>query len=284
MIDSLSCFSARRLPTGQRILPSPKLAILLALLALLLLSACATGNKTTIGMRPEFQRVEIDSIAIVPFYAQSRFSLNDADFEAMIESYESATAAWFERMGFDVVDARAFQHHLTEIGAWQEFNDGIILRHSLRNYFEHTGTKPSLAIEVITLKRLAAEGKLPAQNLLFGEVIYHSEGICHIDARGYSDYVETSVLSQAPSSLPRPCIVSHFQAKLITASSAQTMWFNRSMREVHTGSLEPQMTAQTVSETIEQTFGNKAGIKIQPGPNDSSTAISDRRLQPIQPD
>ncbi len=258
------------------------LALLLAAIPLLFASGCAS-TATTTGMRPDFHRVEVDSIAIVPFYAQSHFSLNDTGFEEMLNSYQTATAAWFERMGFQVIDARSFQHHLTEIGAWQEFNDGIILRHSLMNYFEHSGIKPSLAIEVITLKRLAAEGKLPANNLLFGEIVYHSEGTCYVDANQYAKHVKTEVLPNAPASLPRPCMVSHFQAKLVTATSAQTMWFNRSMREVHAATFEPKMTAQIVTDTIEYTFGDKAGIKVQPAQPDPATAVSDSRAQPIKP-
>lgn len=261
------------------------LALLLATISLICASGCASTAPTT-GMRPDFHRVEVDSIAIVPFYAQSHFSLNDTGFEEMLNAYENATAAWLKRMRFHVIDARSFQHHLTEIGAWQEFSDGIILRHSLISYFEHTGVKPSLAIEAITLKRLAAEGKLPANNLLFGEVVYHSEGTCYVDANQYTKHVQTEVLPRAPASLPRPCIVSHFQAKLVTAASAQTMWFNRSMREVHAAIVEPQMAAQIITDTINQTFGDKAGINIQPAEStdsDPATAVSDSRAQPIKP-
>src|SRR5690606_32888171 len=111
------------------------LALILTAVPLLYAAGCATTTPQT-GMRPDFHRVEVGSIAIVPFYAQSHFSLNDAGFEEMLNGYEDATASWFERMGFHVIDSRSFQHHLTEVGAWQEFNDGIILRHSLMNYFE----------------------------------------------------------------------------------------------------------------------------------------------------
>ncbi|MBA2665072.1 MAG: hypothetical protein H0U74_22485 [Bradymonadaceae bacterium] len=225
----------------------------------LLLSACASQTVAT-GVRPVYQGARVTQIAIVPFYAQSNFSLDAQPFDRLIAHYESATQLWLERVGFDVIGSRAFRHHLTELGLWQAFSDGVSLRNSLAGYFERRGAHQTASIEVVTLKEMAADNKLPATNLLFGEVLYHSEGICRVDARRFTDYAKTTVMADAPDTLPRPCIVSHFQAKLVDAPSAQTMWFNRSMREVHTGILDEALSSETIVTTVDLTLGSKAGL------------------------
>lgn len=247
--------------TGSNLLLFP----LLLVLAVTVASACASSS--TVGVRAHYQNVAVDTIALVPFYTLGTLSLGESEREQMLHSYEHATRRLLEQMGFSVIDSRAFQHQLVEVGVWQEFRDGVLLRESLTSYFEPAQASDAAAsVEVATLARMTKAGVLPTPYLMFGEVLYHSQGTCHVDARRFNEYARTHVMPSAPSELPRPCVVSHFHAKLVDAGSGQTMWYNRFMREVHTGSVDDAIATENVHTTIFETFGAAAGLgRFLPG-------------------
>jgi hypothetical protein len=238
------------------------IAMMLALSVVV--SACATAPQ--VGVRASYQGASVATIALVPFYALASFGLEDDALKELMRSYEEAATRWLSRRGFEVIDSRSFEHHLTELGVWHEFREGVLLREALTAYFEPTERGLATSIEVATLKRFAEQGLLPAPSLFFGELIYHSDGLCQNDPRRFTSYAQTQVTREAPGDYPRPCVTSHFQAKLVDASSGHTMWYNRMLLETHSDRVDSQLIESTIAAAVQQTLASPRGIdRLLPG-------------------
>ena len=240
------------------------------LLILLLLVSCASGPQT--GVRSDFEQTRVTSVAIAPFYSSGSFGIDGEQHRQLQADYEEAAAGALALHGFDVVDSQAMRHHLTELELWREFEEGIPLRQSLRSYFEPIAPRASGSIEVQTLRELASQGALPTETILFGEVIYHSPGTCSESADVHAPYAEITVNASAPSELPRPCVSSHFQAKLVDVATGRTMWFNRAFLETHTSQVDAATERQNIIRAIALTLNADASIaELAPLTGDDGT-------------
>lgn len=223
-----------------------------------LFSACASAPQT--GVRPDFEKQRIGTVAIAPFYARGAFGIPQEELARLHEQYQASAAQILTEQGFDVVTADELRVHLEKQRLWEQFEDGIYLRQSLVGYFEPPEDHRSPSIEVETLQAIAEQGGFPAESILFGEVVYHSAGVCRQDASQFTPYAETTVMPSAPATLPRPCVVSHFQAKLVDVRTGRTMWFNRSFLESHSAHLGPDLVQQTILSAVRGTLAEDGGI------------------------
>lgn len=223
-----------------------------------LVAACASAPD--IGVRDDFEENRVTSVAIVPFYSSASFGLPASQLRDIEEAYERAAHQSLRRQGFQVVDARTLRHHLTEHDRWRDFEDGIRLRTGLTHYFEPDPRRDRQSIEITTIRHLATDGLLPADTLLFGEVIYHSQGHCREQADDHVDLAHLSVTDSAPSNAPRPCVTSHFRAKLVEATTGRTMWLNQMLVETHTGQVDADTVTNTIGLAVDFTFENDDGL------------------------
>lgn len=228
-----------------------------ALVAGLLLS-CASGPQT--GVRTDFQQVELESVAVAPFYERGSFGLDTDRRQQLRDEYERAAVDALEASGFEVVDAQTLRHHLTERDAWRDFEDGVSLRSALTGYFEPGDDGTRRSIEIATIQDLADAGTLPVDALLFGEIVYHSRGTCRHRADDHNPYARVTTGPATPDELPRPCISSHFQAKLVDAGTGYTMWFNRTFIETHTDYVDRDVGLQTIARTVRATLTEDGGL------------------------
>lgn len=227
------------------------------LFAVLLLPACASTPDT--GVRKNFEQARIHSVAIVPFYSRASFGMDRQQLNEVRETYEAVATATLREQGFEVIDPRAFRQHMVELGLWDQFTDGIYLRRSLTTYFEPSSSETS--VEILTLAALASDDAFPVEALLFGELIYHTQGSCQGSPDRFTPYARLSVTSGAPDSYPRPCVSSHFQAKLVDAQSGHTMWFNRMFHETHSRHIDDDITRRNITQAVRATIAEKAGLE-----------------------
>lgn len=223
-----------------------------------ILASCA--STPDVGVRSDFEERHIQSVAIAPFYSAGSFGL-DADTRAeLADEYEAVAAEALRQMGFEVIDGPTLRHHLRDADAWSDFDDGIRLRQALSFYFEPLPGEGSHSIEVQTLTDLASRQAFPVDTLLFGEIVYHSQGTCRVSADDFTPYAQITLIPSAPAELPRPCVSSHFQAKLVDVNTGKTMWFNRMFVETHTRHLDDDTARETIARTINATFSADGGI------------------------
>ncbi len=245
---------------------------ILTLLAALLV-CCASGPQT--GVRAEFERQQVDKVAIVPFYSSSSFGIDAERFDTINAHYERAAEHALAEQGFQVVDSRTLRHTMTEYGFWDDFTDGVRLRQSITEYFEPPGPGDSRSIEMRTIRELAAQAAFPAPALLFGEIVYHSHGTCRTEADDFASHARVEFTSSAPDELPRPCVSSHFQAKLVDISSGETMWFNRVFLETHTDESDNTVVEDTIAAAVETAIRDDDGpAALAPSAHDKPRAGS----------
>lgn len=214
---------------------------------------CASAPQT--GIRPEFQSHTLRRIAVVPFYAQSNFSLSPEQLAGVLHDSEQAAVASLRARGFDVVSPTDFRAQLKRVGAASLFDEGIFLRFALTSYFEPSRNANGPSLEVATLAQLNTDGALQVDALLLGEVVYHTRTTCREDPTHYNSHAAVSAPQTPVPSQGAPCVVSHFQAKLVYVPTGETMWFNRMLLQTY---LEPAAQdanidnmAQAVSRTLD---------------------------------
>lgn len=269
-MNSHHTLDSNRRPPPSFPLPGP-VALLAA--AALLVAACASGPD--VGVRTDFEEHRLTTVAIVPFYASGSFGLDALERQDIQQRYQDAAAEALRDQGFEVLHAGALRDHLANRDRWDQFDDGIHLRQPLKYYFEPDSTDDSPSIEVQTLIDLADDDAFPVEALLFGEVVYHSPGTCREKADDHTSYAQLSITASAPAELPRPCISSHFQAKLVDVHTGQTMWFNRMFVETHTRHIDEDVTHRTIIQTVESTLEAEDGIgRLAPAKHDDAHAES----------
>ncbi len=222
-------------------------------------SACATAPKT--GVRPAFEQKKVHRVAVVPFYSLSHFSLSDQQLADLLHQSEQAAVEALKADGFEVIEPRAFRQQLAEAGVAHTFDDGVLLRNDLSFYFEPARQSGAPALEVATLQKLYQQGKLPAEALLFGEVVYHTRTECQDDATKYNSHAVVSRPDSSKSDGPTPCIVSHFQAKLVYAPTGETMWFNRMLLQTDTDQPTADAGRRNMSQAVARTLTGPDGLK-----------------------
>ncbi|TXD32500.1 hypothetical protein FRC96_17325 [Lujinxingia vulgaris] len=238
---------------------TPNLGLIAScLLIFALFSGCA--STPDVGVRDDYRSAKVRSVAVVPFYASGTFGMPSANFEPLRLAYQAQAMAWLEEMGFEVIAPDALERHLRERELWEVFDEGVALRGSLHRYFEPVDDQPEPRVEVLTLRTLAEQDALPADTLLVGQIVYHSRGTCRQSPESFTRYARTSSTADAPTGFPRPCVVSHFQAKLIDARTGHTMWFNRMYREFYSRQLNEDITRRNIIHTVADTLGDGSGL------------------------
>lgn len=240
---------------------------LLATMLAFLLAGCASGPQ--LGVRPAFEQREVPKIAVVPFYSLSSFSMPADQVDEALAVTEAAAVDTLRQRGFEVMESSALQQYLAEHGADTIFDDGVLLRSELIHYFEpaeHVGSQP--ALEVATLQKLYQQGKLPAEVLLFGELVYHTETQCRLDPTDYNDNAD--VAHDAGESADKTCVVSHFQAKLVYAPTGETMWFNQKLLQTYTGQPSSEKVRANLAQTVARTLGGEHGLATLRQPEKSA--------------
>ncbi len=230
----------------------------IALVAAASVAACASAPET--GVRDHFDDNRITSVAVVPFYSSASFGLPSPALRDLEDSYEQAATHSLRRQGFQVVDSAALEEHLSARDAWESFQEGIRLRAGLNYYFEPITDGQRQPIEIATLQNLAQQGALPAETILVGEIVYHSEGTCRQRADDFVDLASLTITDSAPSKLPRPCVTAHFRSKLVDTSTGQTMWFNQMLVETHTGQIDAETVMKTITAAVDHTLQNDDGL------------------------
>lgn len=192
---------------------------------------------------------------MVPFYAQTNFSLSPDKLAAVLQQSERAAVESLRGYGFEVMGPADFRERLERADAATLFDDGIVLHAGLSTYFEPAKSSNGPSLEVATLTRLNQEGALGVDVLLFGEVVYYTETLCNTDPN-------TAKSREAPrtSTTSTPCVVSHFQAKLVYVSTGETMWFNRAFLETYPPPATPDAGAATITQTVARTFDGPDGL------------------------
>lgn len=224
--------------------------------------ACG-GAQIKTGMRAGFAPAPDTLVSLSPFYSLSSFSLSPSQHAQMLEDYEAAAAQALAERGYQVKSARQLEHELTEQGLWQEYLQGATLEHDLARYFE-PGPQVASVLPAQTLKRLAANQEGLGRSLvLFGQVVYHSHGICQRSASQalrLAPHVEVRRAPDAPATLPSPCVVSHFQAKLVEATSGETLWYNKSLLEHYVRNATEQARAQNIKAVVRRVLLGEDGL------------------------
>lgn len=237
---------------------------ILILLVGLGMVGCASTPQT--GVRPEFQTHILTRVAVVPFYAQTNFSLTPEELDAVLRESEHAAVESLRGYGFEVIAPPDFRDHLERVDAAALFDEGIVLHAELGTYFEPAKSANGPALEVATLAELNRDGALRVDALLFGEVVYYTETQCNADPN-------TTQSREAPrgSAETTPCVVSHFQAKLVYVPTGETMWFNRAFLETYPPPETPDAGAQTLTQTVLRTFEGDDGLADLSVPQASTT-------------
>lgn len=224
-----------------------------------LLCACSTTTPT--GIRGDYKEKTktLKTITLTPFYSVSQFGYSNDAHQAIKDLYQKAAQSWLTSKGYQVTDARSFEQQLTEQGIYQTYKDGMTLNRSLATYFERD--PKIVSAEIATLKTLHKTGKLKASALLFGEIVYQSDALCQQRASEYTKFATIKTHGKAPKAFPKPCITSHFQAKLVDPQTGLTMWYNRAMTEYHVPDIEPIYIQSNINDVIRETLGNDDGLK-----------------------
>jgi hypothetical protein len=189
------------------------------------------------------------------------FSLSPEELERVLHESERAAVESLRASGFEVIEPADFRAHLKEAGVANTFDDGILLRYDLSSYFEPARTANGPSLEVATLTSLEGKGVLQADALLFGEVVYHTRTTCSADPSRYNSHAVVAQKSADVSPGPTPCIVSHFQAKLVYAPTGETMWFNRMLLQTYVDQPEQQAARSNMIQAVARTLAGPHGLK-----------------------
>lgn len=244
-----------------------RLGLLLALLGVLA-TACASGPQ--VGVRSPYRNASLDSASISPFFSRSQFSLEDEALERRLEWAERAASSWLSERGVQIVDPDETREKLQSADKWGHFADNGIFHVDLAASFESAPRDERRETQTSILRELV-EADLSRRFLLFGELLYQTAGECRESARDHTSRATVVVADGAPVSLPRPCVVTHFQARLIDARSGSTVWYNRRLRELHVPALEESWIRENIRNTVRQTLAGDGGITdlVGPAPGES---------------
>ena len=249
-------------------------AVLASALIVLTLAGCASAPE--VGVRPAYELRQLPRIAVLPFYSLGTLSLSSDQITEVMEASEMSAVESLRASGFEVIEPRAFRQHLVENDATRLFDDGVLLRSELANYFEPArGGDTGPDLEVSTVRELYEQGKLPAEALLFGEVVYHTRTNCRVDPTPHNDHAEILRATSGDDSESLECVVSHFQAKLVHAPTGETMWFNRRLLQTYTANGTPEADQKNLAQTVSRTLGGSAGLAAFRGESEERTAALD---------
>lgn len=224
------------------------------LLAAALLIGCATGPDPRPGLRRPYRNEHLDRIAVVPVYARSSFSLSGERLERRLDWTEGGVVAWLERHSSSIVAPEATRRRLDEQGAWHPFRPGGPLHDDLARSFEHAATSEKRRRQFRRLQKLHADRALPARYLLFGELLYHTVSRCVTRADSFNDRSTVVVRPGGNPNSEGPCVVTHFQARLVDAKTGRTVWFNRHLVEHHVDEIDRDVIRRNIADATARTL------------------------------
>lgn len=241
-------------------------------MALLFLCGCATSSNT--GVRADYHKQPVERVAVVPFYAKASFGLDESQLDSVLDSSQKAAVETLRAEGFEVVEPEVFRDHLAQHEAESKFDDGVLLRSSLSNYFEPSDSEDERAsLEVATVTELYEEDKLPGDALFFGELVYHTRAECRSDPSQYNERAEVSYhTEQARRADSSPCLVSHIRVKLVDAESGETMWVNNKLLQTHAAREGATSGPEHAAEAVTRTLGGDQGLQGLVGGADAAKA------------
>lgn len=227
----------------------------------ILASGCATGS--SVGVRAEFQERRVATIVVAPVHASSRFGNPSDEWSTILERYETEVVTELQSMGFRVIEPVELREQLVAARAWSDFEDVVAFRRDLSGYFEPDRYQREPR-EVLLLRSLAASDTLPSNAILFTEVVYESDGMCRADARDHNEHAEVWVRDSIAANRidESPCVVSHFQAKLVDAATGKTMWHNRLLREVRVEEISIDARLENIDAAVAGTLGGAYGVVV----------------------
>jgi hypothetical protein len=244
--------------------------IAVALLAIVCGTLWACASAPEVGVRPAFEKKKFPTVAVVPFYAVGNFSLSTNELDEVLRASETAAVEALRAEGFEVIEPGAFRQQLSAADVADTFDEGVLLRGPLSDYFEPSPKQSSPSLAVTTVRTLHTDGKLPSEALLFGEVVYHTETHCRVDPTEF--HPRAQVIYQDKSGFAAsPCVVSHFRAKLVHAPSGETMWFNHTLLQTHSGEVVAETTSRNLAQAVANTLAGSDGLHtFRAGPRTAS--------------
>ena len=211
-------------------------------------------------MRGSYKRAHIQSTTVVPFYARSRFSLSGDHLGERLMWAESVVVEWLGERGIRVLPPDRTRDQLVQAKKWEHFTGGGLLRRDLSNSFESAARPQQKESQTQLVRELRAGGEFGTRYVLFGELLYHTTGTCRTRGDQYTDRARVVIAKDAADTLPRPCVVTHFQARLVDADTGTTVWYNRRMRELHARKVEDSHERENIRQVVQTTIAGSDGL------------------------
>ena len=227
-------------------------------------SGCATTR--SVGVRKAFSQHNLRSIAVVPVTSSSRFGMDEFQWQTIRSTYERQILEELRRLGFEVASPQQLEARLRRSGNWQTFTEILVAKGDVARRFEPEFYGENVPLEVLALGRLARASALESDALLISEIVYQSDGVCDRDPRAYSPH---AVLIGDPD-VTSPCVVSHFEAKLIDPDTGRTMWHNRQLRELRVDEVTPEVRLENIRQTVAGTLSGAHGLGPLAAPTNRS--------------
>lgn len=219
------------LPRAPRIGGHVRATLYLMLVLLLAVSGCATtsGEGPELGIRAGYEALNVQRVAVLHVVPESSWGLDDAQLLALLATYETRSTAGLEGLGLEVVDHDAVAQALKGTPFQDRLGEALDIDRSLGELFEDGGDVPSADERLSTVTAIGEH--LGVQAVFLARVVYHTEALC--DGTNDSEYTPYVILPDGEPEDDRvPCVVSHFEAKLVDARTGKTIWYNRALREV----------------------------------------------------
>jgi len=226
-------------------------------LGTLCLAGCATTPQ--VGIRSDYRGGSLSGSSMTPFFSRSTFSLSDAELDRRLAWAEEAAVTWLSERGVQVTPPGDVQSRLREADAWGDFEPSGIFTVDLAASFESAPREERRQTQTSILYDLFDRG-LSRRYVLFGELLYQTTAECREDPDRYTSRSRVVVADDAPESLPRPCVVTHFQARLMDASAGATVWYNRTLRELHAAEIDRSHVQRNIRATVRRTLASDGGL------------------------
>lgn len=212
------------------------------------------------GVRAEYRQSTVTRATVLPFFTLSTFGHDNDDLDARLRWAERAALDWLEKHGIRAEPPEQTRQKLAAASTWNHFTDGGIFVRNLAESFESSPRRQRRETQTDLLRKLRTDGHLDHRFVLFGEIVYQTSGTCHTRADEHASRAEVVLAPGAPDSPPRPCVVSHFRARLVDADTGATVWYNRRMRELYPPNVDESSIRRNIRTVIFQTLGGDGGL------------------------
>ncbi len=229
-------------------------AILLASLAG---AGCASTPAT--GVQPDYRSASIRGSALLPFFARGTYSLGRDAVDKRLEVAQRTAVRWLRDRGVGVQEPERSRELLREAEVEAPMASGGRLRVDLSTLLESADNPQRRQLHRRALRAVGEVDRL-RRYLLLGELLYHTVTQCRDRADAYDLRARVVVVDDAKRSFPRPCIVTHFQARLVDTRKQQTVWFNRTFRELHPDEISTKTVARNIRAAVRTTLEGSGGL------------------------